>query len=146
MAKKKKSLEERLKEAAKKEKKPDEPTLTVPSKVAAERAELGKVKLRRPSRLAQETPVRTETPFGPLNWWLLILGIAVAAVGFVFLYLGDTVFSTTLLVLGYCVVIPVALLISPNILKKKPKKEEEASPKAESGSQPEPGASEEANG
>jgi len=142
MAKKKESLEKRLKEAAKKGKKPAEPALRAPSKVTAERAELGKVKLTRPSRVAQEPAVRTETPFGPLNWWLLILGVALAVVGFVFLYFGDTVLSTILLVLGYCVVIPVALLINPNILEKKPRREEEAPSKTDSGSQTEPGVSE----
>ncbi|MEO0145978.1 MAG: hypothetical protein ABIM59_00425 [candidate division WOR-3 bacterium] len=122
--KKKESLEERLRRAAAKEK-TEEPKLKVPSKVAEERAAMGGVKLRRPTRLSQEPVVKTETPFGPLNWWLLAGGVILAAVGFVFLYLGDTIISTTLLVMGYCVVIPVALLISPNILKRKPKEEGE---------------------
>ncbi|MGC8893637.1 MAG: hypothetical protein ACP5QG_02165 [candidate division WOR-3 bacterium] len=137
MAKKKENLEERLKKAARNEgKKPEEPGLKVPSKVADERAEIGKVKLRRPSRATQEPIVRTETPFGPLNWWLLAGGVILAAVGFVFLYFGDTIISTTLLVLGYCVVIPVALLISPNVLKRKPKEEIVAPEKTDSASKP----------
>jgi|GEM_PF-347083 len=138
MAKKKESLEKRLKKAARKGKKPTEPAVKAPSKVAEERAEIGKVKLRRPSRITQEPIVKTETPFGPLNWLLLAGGVAVAIVGFIFLYFGDTVISTTLLVLGYCVVIPVALLINPNILKKKTKEEDEAPPKVEATGKPEP--------
>ena len=138
MAKKKESLEKRLKKAARKGKKPTEPAVKAPSKVAEERAEIGKVKLRRPSRITQEPIVKTETPFGPLNWLLLAGGVAVAIVGFIFLYFGDTVISTTLLVLGYCVVIPVALLINPNILKKKTKEEDEGQPKVEAAGKPEP--------
>lgn len=139
MAKKKESLEKRLKKAAKKEgkgKKPEEAGLKTPSKVAEERSETGKVKLRRPSRVTQEPVVRTETPFGPLNWWLLAGGVILAAVGFVFLYFGDTIISTTLLVLGYCVVIPVALLINPKILKGKPRGEEGVPEKTESTGKP----------
>ncbi len=139
MGKKKESLEKRLKKAAKKEggeKKPEEAGLKAPSKVAEERSGTGKVKLSRPSRLTQEPIVRTETPFGPLNWWLLAGGVILAALGFVFLYFGDTIVSTTLLVLGYCVVIPVALLINPKILKGKPKGEEGAPEKTESTGKP----------
>lgn len=138
MAKKKESLERRLKKAARKGKKPTEPAVKAPSKVTEERAAIGGVKLRRPSRTTQEPIVRTETPFGPLNWLLLAGGVAVAIVGFIFLYFGDTVISTTLLVLGYCVVIPVALLINPKILKKKPKEKDKGQPKVEAASKPEP--------
>ncbi len=142
MAKKRESLEKRLKKAARKEKKEgkekrtEEPVLKAPSKVAEERAEIGRVKFRRPSRVTQEPVVKTETPFGPLNWWLLAGGVILAAVGFVFLYFGDTIISTTLLVLGYCVVIPVALLINPQILKRKPKSEAEGPEKTETTSKP----------
>ncbi len=54
-----------------------------------------------------------EAPMGRWNWLLLGLAVLMIAVGFWLLALGDAVWSTVLLTLGYVVVIPVALLLKP---------------------------------
>ena len=54
---------------------------------------------------------RLELNYGPWNWGLLLGGVVLAGLGFWLLYLGDVVWSTVLLVLGYGVLVPVGLLI-----------------------------------
>ena len=103
------------------------PKLKAPSKVAAERSGMKKVELRRPTRRAEVVKPTTEVMFGPLNWLIMAGGVAFAAIGFVFLYFGDVVWSTTFLVLGYCVAIPVGLLLN---LKKKPQQKKPEIPPA----------------
>ncbi len=48
-------------------------------------------------------------PYHRSQYLLMALGILFIGVGFVLLYLGDAVISTLALVLGYVVLIPVAL-------------------------------------
>jgi len=50
-------------------------------------------------------------PFGKRNYLWFIIGLVVIVLGFVFLAAGDTVIAPILLVAGYCVVIPVAILM-----------------------------------
>ncbi len=52
-------------------------------------------------------------PYERLNYILMGVGIAMIVVGFVLLYFGDAVLSTILLVLGYMVVLPLALIWIP---------------------------------
>ncbi len=54
-----------------------------------------------------------EAPMGPLNWLLLGLAVLMILAGFGLLAAGDVIWSTTLLTLGYVVVIPLALLLKP---------------------------------
>lgn len=50
----------------------------------------------------------TETPRRPLLWWGL--AAAVLALGYADLARGGTTFAPVLLVLGYCVLVPIAIL------------------------------------
>jgi hypothetical protein len=51
-------------------------------------------------------------PFGKRNYVAFAIGLAVIVLGFVFLAAGDTVIAPILLVAGYCVVIPLAILMN----------------------------------
>lgn len=59
-------------------------------------------------------------PFLKGNYLLFAAGILVIILGFVFLATGDITLSPILLIVGYCVIIPIALLYS-----RKQKKAEE---------------------
>ena len=50
-------------------------------------------------------------PFGKKNYLAFIIGLVVIVAGFIFLAIGDTVIAPILLVAGYCVIIPVAILM-----------------------------------
>jgi hypothetical protein len=59
---------------------------------------------------------RSSLPYGPRHWLIFAAGLGAIALGYIFLSIGpaDSFSSLTigpiLLVLGYCVLIPVALL------------------------------------
>ena len=55
--------------------------------------------------------------FSRINYILMAVGLGMIVVGFIFLAFGDITIAPILLVIGYCAVLPVAILIS-----KKPKK------------------------
>ena len=71
---------------------------------------------------APKIKAETGPIFGKRNYILFAVGLLVIIAGFIFLGTGDTVFAPILLVLGYCVIIPVAIII------KDKKKEPEAPP------------------
>jgi hypothetical protein len=50
--------------------------------------------------------------FGKRNYILMAVGVGFIALGYIFLSIGDTSAATLLLVLGYCAILPAALLIS----------------------------------
>lgn len=56
-------------------------------------------------------------PFGKKNYLLFGLGIAMIVVGYILMYTGETssfqsiVLSPIILVIGYCVVIPISIMI-----------------------------------
>ena len=75
-----------------------------------------KARRRRASRRIKETTKKTVfkgLPYSRFNIWLLVIGIGLAVFGLLFLYTGDTVISTIAMVLGYTVIIPLALLWMP---------------------------------
>ena len=66
----------------------------------------------KPTKKAQ--PVAKEAavlPFAKKNYLAFVIGLVVIVAGFIFLAVGDTVFAPILLVAGYCVIIPVAILM-----------------------------------
>lgn len=71
---------------------------------------------------APKIKAETGPIFGKRNYILFAVGLLVIIAGFIFLGTGDTVFAPILLVLGYCVIIPVAIIIKDR------KKEPEAPP------------------
>ncbi|MCI0405696.1 MAG: DUF3098 domain-containing protein [candidate division Zixibacteria bacterium] len=79
---------------------------------------------------APKIKAETGPIFGKRNYILFAVGLLVIIAGFIFLGTGDTVFAPILLVLGYCVIIPVAIII------KDKKKEPEAPPAFQSTDRP----------
>ena len=59
------------------------------------------------------TPARARLRFGPLNFALLAAAVACLVVGYVMLSKGSTGAAPVLLVLGYCVLFPLGLALSP---------------------------------
>ena len=57
------------------------------------------------------TPNTLGIDFGKRNYMILGIGLAVIVLGFIFLALGDITISPILLVLGYCVIIPLGILL-----------------------------------
>jgi hypothetical protein len=54
---------------------------------------------------------RFEWPFGPRNYYLFGAGIAVILLGYITLASGSITLSPILLILGYCVLIPISIII-----------------------------------
>ncbi len=61
---------------------------------------------RKPEQAVLKTP-----RFHLVNWLLLGTAVVLIGLGFLFLWNGSITLAPVLLVLGYCVVIPVALLL-----------------------------------
>jgi hypothetical protein len=66
---------------------------------------------------------RFEWPFGTKNYLFFGLGLVVIIVGYIALAAGSITLAPVLLVLGYCVLIPVSILVRD---KKKRRAPEEA--------------------
>ena len=54
---------------------------------------------------------KTKLPFGKKNYLLFALGIFIIAVGYIFLGHGSITIAPILLVLGYCVIIPLSIIV-----------------------------------
>ena len=52
-----------------------------------------------------------KSPFGPKNYVAFALGLLTIGLGYVFLSKGSITAAPILLVLGYCVIIPVAIML-----------------------------------
>ncbi len=58
-------------------------------------------------------PVKISWPFGRINYILFAIALAVIAVGYITLAGGSITLSPILLVIGYCVLIPIAIIVRP---------------------------------
>ena len=76
-------------------------------------------------------------PFGRKNYILFGAAILVLIVGFIALWIGDITIAPILLVVGYCVLIPIAILVKG----KKQEPEPETKPEPEQQGPPEAEAS-----
>ena len=54
---------------------------------------------------------RFEWPFGPRNYILFAIGLLVIVVGYISLSAGSITLAPILLILGYCVLIPLSIII-----------------------------------
>jgi hypothetical protein len=61
--------------------------------------------------MADQTLARARLRFGPKNYILLGAGLASLALGYWLLSKGSTTLAPVLLVLGYCVLVPVGLAL-----------------------------------
>jgi hypothetical protein len=68
-------------------------------------------------------------PFGKRNYMMLAIALAVIIVGYIALGKGSITLAPLLLVIGYCVLIPIALLLKD---PSRQQAEAEAEPSAES--------------
>lgn len=62
-------------------------------------------------RKKEEARGDIEWPFGPKNYMLFGVALAVIILGYFVLSTGDITWSPILLVLGYCVLIPLAIML-----------------------------------
>ena len=69
---------------------------------------------------------KVELPFGPRNYTWFGIGILVVVIGYIFLAMGSMTLAPILLVAGYCVIIPVSIIISGERKKGVEKPEPEA--------------------
>ena len=63
---------------------------------------------------SKSDPAEIKWPFGKRNYLVFALAVVVIAVGYITLGQGSITLAPILLVLGYCVLIPVALIIRGN--------------------------------
>lgn len=68
-------------------------------------------------------------PFGKRNYAWFGIALLTIIVGYIFLGSGSITIAPILLVLGYCVLIPVAILLSPEKKVKAPPAEEKQEPR-----------------
>lgn len=68
-----------------------------------------------PLPMAKKTATQQPDPalFGRRNWQWLGAGIATIVAGFIALAMGSITLAPLLLVVGYCVLIPVGILVGP---------------------------------
>ncbi len=59
----------------------------------------------------KDDSVEMKWPFGPKNYIAFAISLVVIIIGYILLGMGDITAAPILLVLGYCVLIPVAILI-----------------------------------
>ena len=74
---------------------------------------LGKLTMATKEKKQADMEESTEMkwPFGPKNYIAFAVALAVIIVGYILLGYGDITAAPILLVIGYCVLIPVAILI-----------------------------------
>ncbi len=84
-------------------------------------AEKGKHKVRpqvKPTAKARRPKEKSVLPFTSRNYILFAIGLFVIVLGYITLGYGSITLAPILLVLGYCVIIPIAIII--NGKKEKP--------------------------
>lgn len=72
----------------------------------------------KPTAGAQRSKEKSILPFSGKNYLLFAIGLLVIVIGYVTLGYGSITLAPILLVLGYCVIIPAAIIINGG--KKKP--------------------------
>jgi hypothetical protein len=63
------------------------------------------------TKKAKKGAVVAGPDFGRRNYIILAVGVGLIVAGFLFLALGDITISPFLLVIGYCVIIPIGILL-----------------------------------
>ena len=66
------------------------------------------------TKKAKKGAVVAGPDFGRRNYIILAVGVFLIMAGFLFLALGDITISPILLVIGYCVIIPIGILLPEN--------------------------------
>ncbi|HDL02793.1 MAG TPA: hypothetical protein ENH25_01530 [candidate division Zixibacteria bacterium] len=60
----------------------------------------------------KEDKNRFEWPFGSKNYLIFGIGLLVIVVGYISLWAGSITLAPILLVLGYCVLIPISIIVN----------------------------------
>lgn len=86
-------------------------------------------KKRTPKTAAKKTAKATESTFSftRVNYLTLIIGLVVIAIGYITLRRGSITLAPILLVLGYCIIIPIGILLRT---RKEPKAQKQNSPES----------------
>ncbi|MDH5186097.1 MAG: hypothetical protein OEZ20_03495 [candidate division WOR-3 bacterium] len=84
---------------------------------------------KKPEPQAKVKP-RPNINLGRNNYIILMVGIIVIIVGFIALARGSITLAPILLVIGYCVLVPLAILLKKGV-PKTPKKQETVPPKTQ---------------
>ena len=92
----------------------------------------------KPRRARKKQKDIADFPFGQKNYIIFGAAIIVLVLGFIALWMGDITIAPVLLVVGYCVLIPIAILVKG---RKEPEPEPEPQPESGSQSPPETEAS-----
>ena len=69
---------------------------------------------------------KVELPFGPRNYTWFGIGILVVVIGYISLAMGSLTLAPILLIAGYCVIIPISIIIPGEKKKEVEKPEAEA--------------------
>ncbi len=77
---------------------------------------------KKPAEPKVKAKLRPNIAFGRNNYILLVIGIVVIILGFVTLAKGSITLAPILLVTGYCVIIPLAILIKSGFAHQKKEK------------------------
>jgi len=85
----------------------------------AKKVKKAKEKPKRPIAKA-----KVELPFGSRNYTWFGIGILVIVIGYILLAMGSITLAPILLVAGYCVIIPMAIIISGEKKKQEQRKTE----------------------
>ncbi len=68
---------------------------------------------QKPKGKPEKRTLEAELPFGRRNYLFFGLGLVVLVVGFIALGMGSITLAPILLVLGYLVIIPLAIILKP---------------------------------
>ena len=72
-----------------------------------------KKKLVKPEGRKAAAAKKEAFAFARSNYWMLFVGLVVIVIGFITLRMGSITLAPILLVLGYCVIIPIGILLRP---------------------------------
>jgi hypothetical protein len=72
-------------------------------------------------------PPGVSWPFGKTNYILFGVALLVLLVGYLLLWKGSITAAPILLVVGYCVLIPIAIIIRPNTTEAEPPESDRSS-------------------
>ena len=62
-------------------------------------------------QVQKKKPAEGSLVLGKRNVWLMMIGIVVILLGYLLLGRGSTSFAPLLLVLGYCVIVPLSIML-----------------------------------
>ncbi|HEQ98645.1 MAG TPA: hypothetical protein ENO22_04810 [candidate division Zixibacteria bacterium] len=84
----------------------------------------------KPRKTGRKQKDIADFPFGRKNYILFGAAILVLVLGFIALWMGDITIAPVLLVVGYCVLIPIAILVKGRKQEPEPETQSESEPQS----------------